>query len=52
LDQEEFYNLLTYKDDVDLNKKLKEWERNYNNNRPHGAFQGKTPYGALKALLQ
>src|ERR1700751_2362830 len=26
-DQEEFYQLLTYKDDVDLEAKLAEWER-------------------------
>ena len=51
-DQEEFYQLLTYKDDVDLSKKLQVWERYYNYDRPHGAFQGKTPYEVLKALLQ
>jgi transposase InsO family protein len=43
-----FYQLLTYTDDVDLNKKLAEWERFYNFERPHGAFKGKTPYEALK----
>jgi len=47
-DQEEFYQLLTYKGDVDLNKKLAEWERFYNFGRPHGAFQGKTPYEFLR----
>jgi transposase InsO family protein len=51
-DQEEFYQLLTYKDDVDLGKKLAEWERFYNFGRPHGAFNGKTPYEALRELLQ
>jgi transposase InsO family protein len=51
-DQEEFYQLLTYKDDVDLERKLKEWERFYNYDRPHGAFNGKTPYEELKRLLQ
>ena len=51
-DQEEFYRLLTYKDDVDVSKKLQEWERYYNDNRPHGSFQGKTPDEALKAPLQ
>jgi transposase InsO family protein len=50
-DQEEFYQLLTYTDDVDLNKKLKAWENFYNFNRPHGAFSGKTPYEALKCIL-
>jgi transposase InsO family protein len=51
-DQEEFYQLLTYKDDVDLERKLKEWERFYNYDRRHGAFNGKTPYEELKRLLQ
>jgi len=50
-DKEEFYQLLTYTDDVDLNKKLKEWERFYNYGRPHGAFNGKTPYEALRSML-
>ena len=51
-DKEEFYQLLTYTDDVDLNKKLKGWERFYNYNRPHGAFNGKTPYEALRCMLK
>ena len=50
-DKEEFYQLLTYTDDVDLNKKLEEWERFYNFGRPHGAFNGKTPYEALRSML-
>ena len=50
-DQEEFYQLLTYTDDVDLNEKLAEWERFYNLHRPHGAFQGQTPYEALRCRL-
>ena len=51
-DQEEFYQLLTYTDDVDLNKKLAQWERFYNFDRPHGAFGGKTPYEALRSMLK
>jgi transposase InsO family protein len=51
-DREEFYQLLTYTDDVDLNKKLTEWENFYNFHRPHGAFDGKTPYEALNDSLQ
>jgi transposase InsO family protein len=51
-DQEEFYQLLTYTDDVDLNAKLAEWERFYNHDRPHGAFDGKTPYEALRSRLK
>ncbi|MBW2144027.1 MAG: transposase family protein, partial [Deltaproteobacteria bacterium] len=50
-DQEEFYQLLTYTDDVDLNEKLAAWERFYNLDRPHGAFKGKTPYEELKCRL-
>lgn len=50
-DKREFYQLLTYTDDVDLNKKLKDWENFYNFDRPHGAFKGKTPYEVLKSKL-
>ncbi len=50
-DKEEFYQLLNYTDDVDLNEKLSQWERFYNFHRPHGAFNGKTPYEALKSML-
>jgi IS30 family transposase len=49
-DQEEFYKLLTYTDDVDLNEKLAALERSCNCERPHGAFSGKTPYEALMAM--
>ena len=51
-DQEEFYQLLTYTDDVDLNRKLARWEEFYNHNRPPGAHGGKTPYEALRATIQ
>ncbi len=51
-DKEEFYQLLSYTDDVDLNKKLNEWENFYNFNRPHTAFGGNTPYEALSSLLK
>lgn len=50
-DQEEFYQLLTYSDDVDLSKKLAVWEDFYNLHRPHGAHAGQTPYEALKNIL-
>ena len=46
-DQDEFYQLLDYTDDIDLRKKLIEWEQCYNFSRPRGAFNGKTPYEAL-----
>lgn len=47
----EFYQLLTYTDDVDLNHKLVNWENFYNYYRPHSAFNGQTPYEAMKELL-
>jgi len=50
-DKDEFYQLLSYRDDVDLNKKLAVWERFYNFDRPHGAHGGKTPYEALREKL-
>jgi transposase InsO family protein len=51
-DKEEFYQLLSYTDDVDLNQKLAKWEQFYNFHRPHGAFSGKTPYEALRSSLK
>ena len=51
-DQQEFYQLLSYKGDVDLEQRLAEWERFYNFGRPHGAFAGQTPYEALRERLQ
>ena len=50
-DQDEFYQLLDYTDDVDLRQKLAEWEQFYNFSRPHGAFNGMTPYEALREKL-
>jgi transposase InsO family protein len=50
-DQQEFYQLLSYKDDVDLEAKLAEWEAFYNFARPHGAHGGKSPYESLREKL-
>ena len=50
-DQEEFYQLLQYKDDVDLEAKLKEWENFYNLYRPHGGLGGRTPFEVLRDKL-
>ena len=50
-DGQEFYQLLSYKGDVDLEAKLDDWERFYNFHRPHGAHNGKTPYEALRERL-
>ncbi len=43
-DKDEFYQLLSYTDDVDLNEKLDKWEFFYNYCRPHSSLKGKTPY--------
>ena len=51
-DQREFYQLLTYTDDVDLNSKLEAWESFYNYDRPHISHDGKTPYEVMKSLLE
>jgi len=50
-DKDEFYQLLTDRDDVDLEKKLAVWERFYNFDRSHGAHGGKTPYEALREKI-
>jgi Integrase core domain len=50
-DEREFYQLLTYTDDVDLSGKLTEWESFYNLHRPHGGLHGKTPFEALQEKL-
>lgn len=51
IDQDEFYQLLAFKDDADLLEKLAAWERFYNLGRPHGSDSGQTPYEALRRLL-
>jgi transposase InsO family protein len=51
-DNQEFYQLLSFKDDIDLENKLKTWERFYNLHRPHSAHDGKTPYEVLKEELE
>jgi transposase InsO family protein len=51
-DETEFYQLLTYTSDVDLNKKLEEWESFYNLSRPHGSLGGKAPYEILREKLR
>ncbi len=52
MDQTDFYQLLSFTDDADLNKKIEYWEQFNNFDRPHGAFGGKTTYGALKGKLK
>lgn len=48
----EFYQLLSYTGDVDLNKKLARWEKFYNFTRPHAGVKGKTPYEILREKLR
>jgi hypothetical protein len=50
-DGQVFFQLLNYKEDVDLEAKLAEWERFYNVHRPQGAFNGTTPYEARREKL-
>ena len=50
-DEQEFYQLLSYKGDVDHEEKLAEWERFYNLAGPHSAHNGRTPYEALRENL-
>jgi len=47
-----FIRNLHYTDDVDLNKKLEEWEKYYNLHRPHTSHGGFTPYEVLRAKLE
>jgi len=51
-DRDEFYQLLTHRDAVDLEKKLAERERFYNYDQPHGPHRGRTPYEALREKLR
>ena len=43
-DETEFYQLLEYKGDVDLETRLSEWQQYYNLHRPHTAHGGRTPF--------
>ena len=47
-DDMEFYQLLHYTGNVDLDKKLSEWENYYNFDKPHYSLKGKSPYEKLK----
>jgi len=49
---DEFYQLLSYTGDVDLNEKLKAWEDFNNFHRPHFSHMGKTPYEMMRLLLR
>ncbi len=42
-DEDEFYRDRKFKNRKDLTRKLKRWEEEYNEGRPHLALKGKTP---------
>ena len=50
-DQAEFYQLIEYKGDVDLEKRLAKWQQYYNLYRPHTAHGGRTPFEVLHEKL-
>jgi hypothetical protein len=50
-DEQEFYQLLTYTNDVDLRARLSGCEKFYNLSRPRGAFNGKAAYEVLRERL-
>ena len=51
-DSEEFYRGRQFRHKNDLARKLKRWESEYNEHRPHLALRGKTPAERLRELVQ
>lgn len=51
-DEQEFFQLLSYKGGVNLEAKPDEWERFYNFAKRNGANNRQTPYEALRDKLQ
>jgi hypothetical protein len=51
MNQKEFYQLVEYVDNVDILKRLKEWETFYTLYQPNAALRGKTPYELLREKL-
>lgn len=54
IDEEEFYRQLegvVISTVEEFNRRLQEWERFYNYDRPHGALSGQTPYERLRERL-
>src|SRR5580700_5161459 len=51
-DSEEFYQGRHFKHKRDLARKLKQWETEYNEDRPHLALKGKTPSERVRELVQ
>ncbi len=52
MDQTEFYQLLSYTDEIDLQAKLEAWENFYNYDRPHMSHDGNTPYEMMRSILK
>lgn len=50
-DQERFYDINTFKDVIELKKKLRAWNEEYNNTE-HCALNGLTPNEALRKMVQ
>jgi transposase InsO family protein len=51
-DAEEVYRAKKFHNKRDLARKLKRWETEYNENRPHLALEGKTPAERIRELAQ
>jgi transposase InsO family protein len=51
-DAEEFYRGNHFRRRKDLARKLKRWEAQYNEDRPHLALQGKPPAERVRELTQ
>lgn len=51
-DAEEFYRGRTLHNKKDLARKIKRWEQEYNEDRPHLALKGKTPAERVRELAQ
>jgi len=51
-DAEEFYRGRKFRHKTDLARKLRRWEREYNEDRPHLALDGKTPVERVRELVQ
>lgn len=51
-DRQEFYQLLDYKDDVDLSRKLAEREAFYNFHQPHSGYAGKNILRNVKKQIR
>ena len=49
-DSEEFYQGRRFKNRADLARKLRRWEAQYNEDRPHLALKGKTPAERVREL--